>query len=106
MLSRAGRGTEPGQPSHAPGATNVAGGEGSPAPGPTPAPGQRVPSIPAAWGHPIPGNPIAGGSELRRAGLGARLQAGTDPHGEGREGTEKVYEPESGPAPNAAALSL
>lgn len=57
----------------------MAGGQGGPGPGPLPAPGQSVPSIPAPWDRPILGTPIAEGSKSPKVGLGARLQAGTDP---------------------------
>lgn len=62
-----------------PGATKVAGGQGGPGPGPLPAPGQSIPSIPAPWDCPILGTPIAEGSKPPKTGLGAQLQAGTDP---------------------------
>lgn len=47
--------------------------KGGPVLGPLPAPGQSVPSIPAAWRHPIMGTPIAKGSKPLRVGLGTDL---------------------------------
>lgn len=70
-LSRAGRGREEARTSVPCTRNHQPGGKGGPVPGPQPAPGQSVPSIPAAWGRPILGTPMAEGSKPPQSRAGS-----------------------------------
>lgn len=70
-LSRAGRGREEARTSIPRARSHQPGGKGDPGLGPQPAPGQSVPSIPAAWGRPILGTPIVEGSKPPQSRAGS-----------------------------------